>query len=266
MRLRPTRRWLAFAAILTIGLLLVSVELYVLSGSVRTLAVHAAERVGADEYLLGRLTDRDQEVRASAGNALLRRGPKAVPALTEALSRPEPLERRLAAGTLARIGPLARDALPALMRLAVEEEDENVLEMAGMALGQIARDQPDAVAQILAMLGSASDSTRLAAVRAAGYLGDPRAVPQLIESLKSTNPKLREEAAESLGNLGPYAAPAIPALIEMLDDPSPQLRGEAGEALAKITRGGPSSMDSAMYDKAQRSMEKARAAMKPPTK
>ena len=257
-----TRRRLMFAAILGIGCILIIVELYLLSPPVRTIAVAGAEWVGADEFLIGRLADRDLKVRADAGEALVRRGAKAVPALIASLGDPEPENRRSAAAILARIGPAATEAIPALLRLAIEEEDEGAQEAAGQALGIVARDQPGPVQEILALLESPSDPSRLAAIRAAAVLGDPRAVSPLIASLKHANPKVREEAAEALGDLGTVAAQGLPALIEALTDPEPEVRSEARDAIAKMIKGGPTSLDSELFSKASLALEKARAELR----
>ena len=257
-----TRRRLTFAAILGIGFILIMVELYFLSPSVRTIVVAGAEWVGADEFLIGRLADHDLKVRADAGEALVRRGGKAVPDLIASLSDPEAENRRSAAAILARIGPAATEAIPALLRVAVEDEDEGTLETAGQAWGIVARDQPGPVQEILTLLESPSDSSKLAAIRAAACLGDPRAVPPLIVSLKHANPKVREEAAEALGDLGTMAAQGLPALIEALADPEPEVRSEAREAITKMIKGGPTSLSPELYSRSASALEKAQAELR----
>jgi HEAT repeat protein len=257
MRFGTTRRRLLFVAILGLGIVLIVTETYLLSPSVRSVVVAGAERVGADDYLVGRLSDRDLRVRGDASEALVRRGAKAVPALVARLDDPDPGNRRSAASTLARIGPAAVEAIPALLRLAMEDDDEGVLETAGQAVGVVARDHPGTVSDILVMLESPADSSRLAATRAAACLDDPRAVPPLMASLKHANPKVREEAAESLGSLGKLATPALPALIEVLDDPEDEVRSEAREAIAKILKNGSDGLDAELVARAKRSLEKA---------
>ncbi|MDB5306595.1 MAG: repeat protein [Gemmataceae bacterium] len=243
MRPHFTRRRLLFAAVIGFGVLLVGAELYLMSPTVRKAAVDGAERIGADGYLVGRLSDHHTEVRLAASEALCRRGSTAVPALVAGLDDPHPGNRSTAAFILGRIGPAAGDAVPVLLRRATTDEDEDVREAAGRAVGRIGRDLPATVTELLAMLESADDPSRIAAVRAVGFVGDPRAVPPLIASLRHANAKVREEAADALGQMGAGSAPAIPALIEALDDPAPEVRGEAREAIEQLIRGGQVAVD-----------------------
>jgi HEAT repeat protein len=258
VRLRISRRRFLFGAAIACGAILIVTELYFISASVRMVFINGAEVVGADSYLAGMLTDRDLQVRSEANEALVRRGARAVPALVAKLSDPDPGKRRAAASTLAKIGPAASDGIPALLRVAVEDADENVLETSGQALGVVARDHPSIVLELLGMMESPSDSKRLAATRAAARLDDARAVPLLIHSLKHSNPKVREEAAESLGELKAKAVAAIPALLESVDDPSAEVRSEANQAIAKIVnKAGPNAIDPVLMAKAKAVLEKA---------
>lgn len=219
---------------LTIGTIFIIAELYYFSPAVRAIFVDVAEQLGADEFLAGRLTDSDLKVRGDAGEALVRRGAKAVPVLIVKLSDPDPWKRRSAASTLAKIGSAAEGATAALQQMAIEDDDEGVLETSGQALGIVARGHPKVVEELLKMMDSSTDSRRLAATRAAARLDEPRAVPLLISSLKHANPKIREEAAESLGEMKGMAIAAIPTLLETLGDPVPAVQSEVSQALAKI--------------------------------
>ena len=58
--------------------------------------------------------------------------------------------------------------------------------------------------------------------------------PELIESLKDSNPDIRYSAAKSLGELGPAAPGAVYALASALKDPDPAVRIAATYALAKM--------------------------------
>ncbi|HMP01175.1 MAG TPA: HEAT repeat domain-containing protein [Gemmatales bacterium] len=62
------------------------------------------------------------------------------------------------------------------------------------------------------------------------------AVPYLIQTLRSENPKLRQLAPPLLGIIGkPAGQEAIPALMTALDDPDPDVRLKAAEALRRLT-------------------------------
>jgi HEAT repeat protein len=257
VRLRITRRRLLVLAAITIGAGLIGTELYYLSPSVRLVFVNAAEELGADEFLVGRLSDRDLKVRSEAGDALVHHGAKAVPALVAKLNDPDPGHRRSAATTLAKMGPEAIESYPVLWRLATEDKDEGVLETTGQALGMVAKGDSKKVLELLATMESTTDAARLAATRAAARLEDARAVPLLIASLKYNNPKVREEAAESLGEMKALSVTALPALLECLNDPVTEVRGEAIQSIAKVIKASPNSIDPELLAKAKMVVESA---------
>ena len=237
MRIQLAKRHLLFAAIITLAVLFVGVEVYVLSPAVRRFVVGGAERAGADDFLVGRLSDRDTDVRGAASEALVRRGAKAVPALVRGLDDSDPQARSLAANVLGRIGPAARDARPALLRVATADPADFVREQAARTLGEIGRDDPAAADDLVRMLEAGDAAERVAAARAVAFVGDgaARAVPGLTRALGDPDAKLREEAAEALGGIGAPAKPAVPALLDLLRDPDPKVRNEADEALRKIS-------------------------------
>jgi len=57
-------------------------------------------------------------------------------------------------------------------------------------------------------------------------------VATLIKQLKDPNKKVRQEAAEALGDLGPLARAAVPALVDAIRDDETGL--DAVQAIAKI--------------------------------
>jgi HEAT repeat protein len=65
-------------------------------------------------------------------------------------------------------------------------------------------------------------------------VGGKEAVPALIAALKHDEARVRSEAAEDLGQLGPEAKPAVPALRKALDDEEGFVRVFAAEALGPI--------------------------------
>ena len=76
--------------------------------------------------------------RWKARRVLSRFGPRAIPALVEALSIGEdPTIRRFAADSLGRLGPEARDAVGALRHAAWHDEDSSVREAAAAALDAV---------------------------------------------------------------------------------------------------------------------------------
>lgn len=74
---------------------------------------------------------------------------------------------------------------------------------------------------------------REVAAAALGRIGRP-AVPKLVEALESSNPALRQKAADTLARIGPAASDAVPALIKALRDTDPLVRKSAARALGQI--------------------------------
>ncbi len=81
-------------------------------------------------------------------------------------------------------------------------------------------------------LSSEIPELRMAAANALGQLGEPSAVPALINSLADDNPQVRIRACSSLAVIG--HSRAVPALIELLSDANGQVRHEAAVSLASI--------------------------------
>jgi HEAT repeat protein len=172
---------------------------------------------------------------------------------------------------LSRIGPPAKEAVPALCRV-LKKGDEDARAKVAEALAAI-RERPDvAVPALIAALGDEKwlvrcyaghalqafgadakaaipalrdalrDKEGLVATSAAEALWAierrPEAVvPTLVETLKSSpEPYARSAAAEALGNIGPAAKDAVLQLTAGLDDEWRTVRVSAAGALWKVTR------------------------------
>jgi HEAT repeat protein len=104
---------------------------------------------------------------------------------------------------LARLGPDARDALPAVTK-AVADTDLNVRLAAALAL---------------ARLGGEAKA----------------ALPALLEGVTHADPALRQRAHEALRQFGPKARAAVPALIKLFGNPRiAYVYGDAPETIARI--------------------------------
>ncbi len=191
---------------------------------VRSRAAYALGRIGpaargAIPGLLRALDDADRDVRMSATEALGmiaaadpedeesdRPSPVEVEAAVKGLSRmlgDHP--RRMAAGSLRRIGPQAAPAVPALVK-ALRDEDDYLRKSAAEALGAI------------------------------GPAAGP-AVPALIITLKDPEKDVRKESARALRRIGDRSAPLLAALEGSLGDPEEDVAKEASWVLA--CAGGP---------------------------
>jgi HEAT repeat protein len=71
------------------------------------------------------------------------------------------------------------------------------------------------------------------AVDSLARIGRP-AVPELIKALRNNEPKLRYQAAQVLGRIGPEAEVAVPALVRAMEDPEPGVQKAAARALGQI--------------------------------
>ena len=64
-------------------------------------------------------------------------------------------------------------------------------------------------------------------------IGAP-AVPELIKALKNNDPRVRYQAAQVLGRIGPDAEAAVAALVRAIDDPEPQVQKAATRSIGQI--------------------------------
>jgi HEAT repeat protein len=149
----------------------------------------------------------DAEVRRKAALALAQMKAEAKPAVRDlaVALKDTNLQVRVAAATaIWRLGPIAKDAAPEVIRAYKEAEDEEVRLMAGYALGKI---------------GTASKDV----------------VPTFCEVLRTGESKAKRQAALILGQMGPDARDAVPDLIKVFDNKmDADASKQAGEALKKI--------------------------------
>ncbi|MCX7854524.1 MAG: HEAT repeat domain-containing protein [Anaerolineae bacterium] len=161
--------------------------------------------------------------------ALEKLGPaarEAIPALTRVLEDGTPDVRGRAVRALGDIGP---EAIPALT-LALGDGDPRIRKSAIWELGKIG---PDAVPILTELLWDEDPEIRRHAVWALGDIGR-EGVPGLIQALRDEDPDVRWAAAWTLGEIGPKAEDAVPALIEALRDEDPDVRRTSAWALGAI--------------------------------
>ncbi|MBN2474576.1 MAG: HEAT repeat domain-containing protein [Pirellulales bacterium] len=204
--------------------------------------MHALSGLGEEAVprLIGALGAK--EVRARAAAILARIGPPAkaaVPALIEALSDENAETRGEILLALAAIGPEAKAAVPAAGK-ALQDEDMNVRYAACYALGQIGPAAMPAKPRLLKNLGgpdqflSMASAWALCRIQPASAEICRKAVPVLTEALAEPDTMTRVQAIESLKLLGPHAKDARGALEKALKDPDEAVRGAAAEALEAL--------------------------------
>lgn len=163
--------------------------------------------------------------------------------------------------TLGNIGPAARDAVPLLLDLLLDDTEPaagrpkpkdqgdpteqytyhvSVIE----ALGKIALEQPDVQSAIRGQLASKSAARRAIAVRALAQSanGSPQVLAETIEMLENDTSRLvRASAALVFAGLPGDRRPAVAALTVALEDTDRDVRKMAGLALESV---GPAAISS----------------------
>lgn len=183
-----------------------------------------------------------QEVRARAAAIIARIGPEAkaaVPALIDALDDPDAATRSEVLLALAAMGPDARPAASVVIK-CLNDPDLKVRYAACYCLGRLGTEAEVAKEMLQRHLKSPDRFLALASAWALACI-DPqcaetaaRSVAVLINGLKEREASTRVHAAEALGALGALAKDAVPALRQALKDPSPEVRRAAGQALRAI--------------------------------
>ncbi|MHC4399851.1 MAG: HEAT repeat domain-containing protein [Planctomycetota bacterium] len=202
---------------------------------VRCLAAKALVRIGPDAKLANAalircLEDDDPAVRVRAAFALWTidgQLDRAMPVLIDGLKGEAGWA---AADLIARLGPAAKDAVPALVEIARAGDSRAIHAL--VRIGPEAEETVPAILQALVMyaaVGGVPGETYDALWR----IGKP-ALPALVQTLQHPKERVRQVAAEILGNMRSQADAAIPALIEALTDESNVVREAAREALEDI--------------------------------
>jgi HEAT repeat protein len=221
---------------------------------VRLSAARALARIKPGGNCCGELlgvarADVKGEVRAAAAEALWHCGMRrpAVAILTEWLRDESQGRRWEAAQALGRIGPAARDALPALRALCRQNRDYLGV-MSAAAVWRIATPvesggvvfdpRQDALATLLDIAKDRDAPGFLDALEVLGEIGPEAraAVPVLTWLLTAPKPHIPCYAAGALGSIGPDAAAAAPALAALLRHEDRDVRGIAAVTLFRIGR------------------------------
>jgi len=180
-----------------------------------------------------RLATADETVHNRTVASLVEYGDRAVPSLIAATDNADSNIRRGAVKALGIIrSPEALDALLTCLR-----NDDNSAVRAAAAANLGAFRSRDALMPLTLALKDSSWSVRSAAARALGKLGDPSAVPQLIEILTGGGENMsvvKVAAAEALGNIG--GSEAAETLKQVMTfDPDETVANAARDAYAKLT-------------------------------
>jgi HEAT repeat protein len=209
--------------------------------AVRAAAANALATLGTDATsacaeLHQRLKDKHPDVRVACAKAvwmIQRDADASVPVLIAALQEPVSWEAAL---VLARIGPSASNAVPALIeRLKREKVPRPLREtcVAALALGQIG---PASVPALVPVLSNTDPRVRTSAALALGYVGAhaASATPQLVRLLNDPDGDVRRAATLSLGTIDPSRKELVSALLAMANDEDIFLQSLAASTLERI--------------------------------
>lgn len=179
---------------------------FIRSDAVRVLGDIKAPIQDVMPLLAKALNDKDESVHRATIEALGKVGdPVAVPVLREALQDSDVVQK--AAIALTQID--APEALQTLIS-ALNDPAGMVRYYVSDALAEMNPPPKEVVAALIATLNDIDPSVRCNAASALGRIGDPAAVPMLIENLTHPNPWVREAAVDALKEIGtPEALKAV---------------------------------------------------------
>jgi HEAT repeat protein len=183
----------------------------------------------------------DKSFWAMATQSVGRMGPpakEAVPALVKLLKAPpNPFARAQFLFALGQIGPDAKAAIPDVLDLIKAEKEFNVRSAAINALKGMHADSKDVVAAMIAVLGESSPNptpsyNALEVLGQCGKEGKEAAIPVLLEALKNGDGYHRFRAADALAKIDPdQAKEKATAVLETLIAQPVHFRAQAAVVL-----------------------------------
>jgi HEAT repeat protein len=159
-------------------------------------------------------------------------GPKAMPALLDALQKNKAEDGKWVLRVLQTFGP---PAVPALGQ-ALKSDNADLRLAAAKTLGEMGRDASSAAPTLFARTSDPSPAVQAAAFRAlvAMHADSGRLKPLLETALTNANPEVRKAAAAGMAALGGAAALGVDGLVDLLSDDNPAGRLAAIQALGQL--------------------------------
>lgn len=187
--------------------------------------------------------DKSVITRAGAAKVLGDIGPDAAegtPALADALLHDKhSMVRTHAAKALGKIRNGDEEGVHALDEALWTDKSTEVRKNAIWALGEIGDRSDDTIKGLSAALRNKDPEISVCAARAMSKIGSSSStvIYYLCEALlHASSPRVRQEVARTLGDLGPGARDATTTLAKALEDGDAEVRLSAAEALGKIGR------------------------------
>jgi HEAT repeat protein len=192
-------------------------------------------RTQAIPALVNALTDSNEEVSQLAHRALVSCGVNALPELRRALTHENRKVREIAIESIGLLSSAGDEAVPALIRL-LKDESRTIRLKTIVALGNIGPGARKAIPVLLEMVKdkNAPLEGRQHAIRSLGAIrvDSVRVLPVLVEM--ANNPDLALWAADSLGGLE-YSSALVAALVKLIKlSPLPRVRIEAARSIGRL--------------------------------
>ncbi len=210
------------------------------------------------------MADGTPEAVQEAVSAAATLGDQGLPALIEALKRPE--VRGRAALLIGRLGPKAGKTAAAALTHALADQDAEVRREVLFALAELGPEAAGAKAEILKQLGDADPRVAAVAAYALGSLGEAgaSAAPQLRKTLEAKDPVLRVASAWALVHVSArpeqVASITTAVLVQGLKQENPAVRRGSAEALGRLGKVARSAAEAALKAAAHDSDETVRHA------
>lgn len=203
--------------------------------AVRALRMVEAPRESIRPLVLKLLDDSEPTIAVRALSSLVEGGVEIVPALAAALDQRE--ARYWACLALGEIGPQAKAAVPALIKVLADDRPEVRLQ-ATIALAEIGPDAKPAVGELVKLLADPFDSVRLTTAFALGRIGDEGATDALVKVEANADPSLRMLCTWALAKINKNdetrSTQALQRLVSALGDKNGDMANLAARALADL--------------------------------
>ena len=164
---------------------------------------------------------------------------EAIPSMTAHLNRTNPEWRQTVVGFMGLVEPHPSDALIGSMLNVLKDEDWTSRAVAIQSLAKLKPLPKPVLDALIAKMKDSSDRRALEQVIqefGRNQVSDPRAIQEITVALDGTDVYAQRTAAMSLAQIGPPASSAIPALVRLVNDPrtDKMARENARAALKRI--------------------------------
>ncbi len=207
----------------------------------RTELIAALVRIGpaAVPHLVKTIDNGTLSRRLGAISALggIRADPKSsIPCLIRALADDRAEVRRASIISIQRFQDSAKEAVPSLAAIAIDDTNIRIRVTAVVALGQIHLQPDTSVPCLIRALGDESPAVRRAAADALSEFDSKAepAFPALAQAFDDEDKSVRKRAVRTIGELGQDAMELVPTLLKYLHDDDPSMSREVSAALRRI--------------------------------